>query len=56
MEKFFLRTFLSNDKLNIIDQENIDVTVFFTELCHCRIVSVTDGIDQFIRKTLGRNI
>ena len=31
MEKFFLGTFFADDELDIIDQKNIIISVFFTE-------------------------
>ena len=48
MEKFFLCGFFSYNKLNIIDEKNVNIPVFFTEFAHCRIISVSDGFDQFI--------
>ena len=48
VEKFFLSGFFSYNKLNIIDEKNINISVFFTEFAHCRVVSVSDGFDQFI--------
>ena len=35
VEKFLLGRFFSNNKLNIIDQKDINITVFFTEFGHC---------------------
>ena len=52
MEKFFLSGFFSYNKLNIIDEKNINISVFFTEFAHCRVISVSDGFDQFICKFL----
>ena len=48
MEKFFLCRFFSYNKLNVIDQKNINISVFFTEFGHSRVISVSDGFDQFI--------
>ena len=52
MEKFLLCGFLSYNKLNIIDEKNINISVFFTEFTHCSIVSVSNGFDQFVGKFL----
>ena len=45
MEKFFLCTFLFCDKLDIVDHQQVDFSVFVTEFLH---FIVLDGIDQFI--------
>ena len=50
MEKFFLCRFLTDNKLDIIDEEDVVVSVFFTELRGGNIVFVPDRIDQFVRK------
>ena len=34
--------------MNIIDEKNVNIPVFFTEFAHCRIISDSDGFDQFI--------
>ena len=52
MEKFLLGGFLSYNKLDIVDQQHVDIPVFFTELGHGRIVAVSDGLDQFVGKLL----
>ena len=52
MEKFFLCTFFSDDKLDIVNEQNIIISVFFTEFAHCRVISVSDGFDQFVGKFL----
>ena len=39
MEKFFLCTFFSDNELDIIDEKNIDVTIFLTEFGHGRLIS-----------------
>ncbi len=52
MEKFFLCGFFSYNKLNIIDEKNVNIPVFFTEFAHCRIISVSDGFDQLVGKFL----
>ena len=56
MEKFFLCTFFSYNKLNVVDHENVDGSVFFTEFIHRRGVTTTDRFDNFIGKFLGSNI
>ena len=56
MEKFLLGTFLSNNKLNIVNQENIIVPVLFTEFGGGGIVLVPDGIDQLIGEFLGGDV
>ena len=52
MEKFLLCGFFSYNKLNIIDEKNVDISVFFTEFTHCRVISVSDGFDQLVGKFL----
>ena len=42
MEKFFLCRFLTDNKLDIIDEEDVVVSVFFTELRGGNIVFVPD--------------
>lgn len=56
MEKFLLGTFLSYNKLDIINEKNIIIAVFFPEFCGCNVVFVTDRIDQFIGESLGTDI
>ena len=56
MEKFFLGTFFADDELDIIDQKNIIISVFFTEFRGGNIVFVTDRVDQFVRKFFGSHI
>ena len=56
MEKFLLRTFLTYDKLDIIDQKDIVIPVFFTEFRCGYIVFISDRIDQFIGKLLACDI
>ena len=53
MEELFLGTFLSDDKLYIIDKKNINVAVFVPELF---ILVVLEGVDQLIGELLGRHI
>ena len=52
MEKFFLSTFFSYDKLDIINKKNIIVAVFFSKFRGGDIVFVPDRINQLIRKLL----
>ena len=56
MEKFFLGTFFADDELDIIDQKNIIISVFFTEFRGGNIVFVTDRVDQFVRKFFGSHV
>ena len=54
MEKFFLCTFFSYNKLNIVDQKNVIIAIFLAECGHCQFISVLTyfkSIDQFIRKS-----
>ena len=56
MEKFLLGTLLSYNKLDIIDQENVVVAVFFPKLCGGNIIFVSDCVDQLIGKGLGTDV
>ena len=56
MEKFLLRRFLSYNKLNIINEKDINVTVFLAEFTHGGVISITDGLDQLIGKFFTCNI
>ena len=56
MEEFFLGTFLANDKLDIIDEKNIIISVFFTEFRGGNIIFIPDRIDQLVGKLLTGNI
>ena len=59
VEEFFLGTFLSDNKLDVVDQKNVVVPVFFTERSHGKFIAVfTDlqRIDQFIGKSLTCDI
>ena len=53
MEKFFLRTFLTYNKLYIIDHKNIDGAVFFTKLVHRGCITASDGLDDLVGKFFG---
>ena len=60
VEKFFLRTLFTDDKLYIINEQNIVVAVFVTELRHGRLIisrlTVLQRFDQFIGKCLACDI
>ena len=36
--------------MDVIDQKDIDIPVFFPEFRHTGVVAVPDGIDQFVGK------
>ena len=55
MEKFFLCTFFSYNKLYIVNQKYIIITVLVPESSHCKFISCftnSDRIDQFVGKCL----
>ena len=52
MEKFLLSTFLADDKLNIVNEQHVVVSVFFPEFRGRNIIFVPDGIDQFVGEFL----
>ena len=56
VEKFLLSTLLADNKLYIVDEQHIVVSVFFPEFGGCDIVLVPDGIDQLIGEFLGGNV
>ena len=56
MEKFFLRTFLIDNKLDIVDEQNIDFAVFLAELRDRIIIFGSNGVDQFVREVLTGGI
>ena len=56
MEKFFLCTFLSYYKLDIIDHEDIHRTVLVPQLGHGRRITASDGFDYFISKGFGSDV
>ena len=56
MEELLLRTLFTDNELNIVDQENVDVAIFLAELGHCHVVAVTNGVDQFICKVFAGNV
>ena len=53
MEEFFLRRFLFSQKLDIVNEQDIDVAVFIAKGFCCIVL---DGIDQFIGESLGTDI
>ena len=53
MEKFFLRTFLTYNKLYIIDHQNIDGAVFFPKLVHRGCITASDRLDDLVGEFLG---
>ena len=55
MEELFLCTFLTYNKLDIVDQKHIVVTVLLAESRHGKLIAVfTDfqGVDQFVGEGL----
>ena len=56
MEKFFLRGFLTNDELHIINKQYIYGSVFLTKLGHGSCITTTDRFDYFVGKLLWSNI
>src|SRR5581483_28191 len=53
VKEFLLSPFLSGHKLNIINQQNVNGTVFFTK-GHSPVIS--DRIDQFVHELFRRDI
>ena len=56
MEKFLLGTFFSDNKLDIVDQKNVVIAVFFTKFRRGNIILVSDRVDQFVGKFFGRYV
>ena len=56
VEKFLLRALLSYNKLNIVDQENVVVSVLFAELRGGDIVFITDGVDQLVGELFAGHV
>lgn len=54
--KFLLGTFFSDNKLDIVDQKHVIVSVFFTEFRGGNVVLITDGVDQLIGEFLRGHI
>ena len=50
MEELFLCSFLTYNKLDIIDQQNIKLTVTVTEVGRRHVVLVSDGIDELVNE------
>ena len=50
MEKLFLCSFLTYNKLDIIDQQNIELAVTVTEVGRRHVVLVSDGIDELVNE------
>ena len=50
MEKLFLCSFLTYNKLDIIDQQNIKLAVTVTEVGRRHVVLVSDGIDELVNE------
>ena len=53
MEELFLCGFFSYNKLDIIDQENINCAVLVAQSCHGRGITASDRLDHFICELLG---
>ena len=54
MEKLLLSGFLSYNKLDVVNQKNVDVAVTVTErIDQGNIVGVSQCVDQFVRKCFG---
>ena len=56
MEKLLLCALLSYNKLNIVDQENVVVSVLFAKLCGGDIVFITDGVDQLVGELFAGHV
>ena len=53
MKELLLRAFFARQKLDVVHKQHVDVAVLVPELD--RLV-VSDSVDQFIHKTLGRQV
>ena len=53
MEKLLLRSVLAGKKLDIVDEQNIYVAVFISEV---NIILVLDGVDEFIGEFFAGHI
>src|SRR5690554_4539075 len=53
MEKLDLHTFLTFDKLNIVNEKHVSQAVMLAECC---VVVILDASDEFVDKLLGLNI
>lgn len=45
MEKFFLGTFLTDNKLDIINEQDINISVFIPEFNNCLLIFAADRCD-----------
>ena len=50
VKKFLLCRFLSYNKLDVIDEKNVDGAVFVTKSCHGLRITASDGFNHFIGK------
>ena len=52
MEKFFLGALLTYNKLNIVDQQHVNVSVFIPEFGRSRVAlrTASNGFNQIVRK------
>ena len=53
MEELFLSSFLAGEKLNVVHQKHVDVSVLVSKTY--RLI-VSDCIDQFVHESLRRQI
>ena len=53
VEELFLRALLSREKLNVVDQQHVDVPVALPEVRHSVI---PNGVDDLVGKLLGRDV
>ena len=53
MKKFLFRLSFSSNKLNVIHEQIINITIFFSELRH---TVIPDGTDQLIEKLFCRDV
>ena len=60
MEEFFLSTFFTDNKLDVINKQDIIIPVLVPELGHSGFIagspSIFKGLDQFIGKSLACDI
>src|ERR1043166_3102494 len=53
MEKFLLDAFFARQELNIVNEQNVGLAIFFPKLHQ---VIVLNGVYVFVRELLGRDI
>src|ERR1700722_8145226 len=53
MEKFFLRALFAGQELNIVDEQNVGLTITLPETD--QLVAL-DGVDKLVRKPLAREV